>query len=223
MSTTRRSSARRSNWIGYNGIKLSIMERIIRMSISKCCFISHLIWRDSDIRRYIHLFYLISSEMSCCTYSCKFLSPCLVVLHLLALNDGFPWSGLNKNIVFQTSTVYTNLRNIFPSITSRNNFFCSLQIISKSNNCSDSIQTIPYDKNTSRVYVFKDNSIRKTSNQTKKIDSFGSLDEKVKFITSTLLDYDLLNRTIEEWRKPLSKDYISKPLVLVGNWVFSLE
>jgi hypothetical protein len=147
------------------------------------------------------------------SHNCLF--PCLVVLHLLALNDGFS-SGLKKNVAFHINTYLRNIE-VPSSISSKNHLFCSLQSIASSNNCSNSVRSIPNNKNTSRVYVFKDHAAWKVNNQTKKIDSFQSLDEKVKFITSTLLDYDLLNRTIEEWRKPLSNDYISRPLVLVGN------
>lgn len=74
--------------------------------------------------------------------------------------------------------------------------------------------------NTTRVYNFKSLNVSKLSSNcsaTKKVDSFQSLDEKLKFVTSSLFDSNLLNKTIEEWRRPLPKEYLSRPLVIVGT------
>lgn len=144
--------------------------------------------------------------------SCLFLVSYL--LYLFATNDAIygTWK-LQRNLAFQ---IYSH--NFFQSLNTKHCLFSSpTKMNTETNSCNHSIYN-ETDKNSSRVYVFKNQATRKFNNQTKKIDSIDSLEEKLKFITSTLLDYDLLNRTIEEWRKPLPKEYISSPLVLVGNY-----
>jgi len=69
------------------------------------------------------------------------------------------------------------------------------------------------ERNSSRVYSFRTNN--KTSTSFRK--SYGShTDDQLNYLASSLLDFDLLNRTIKEWSRPLPSTYMSRPLVLVG-------
>ena len=65
-------------------------------------------------------------------------------------------------------------------------------------------------RNSSRVYSFRSN--KTSSTKFKGSDS----DDQLKYLASSLLDFDLLNRTIKEWTRPLPSTYMSRPLVLVG-------
>lgn len=138
------------------------------------------------------------------------------LLFLFATNETiYGTLGLQQYVAFQ---IYNrNAHKLSPSLSTKNCLFSTSEMNAMSINCNSSIFHEEKDKNTSRVYMFKNQAARFINNHSRKIDTIDSHEEKIKFITSTLLDYDLLNRTIEEWRRPLPKNYISSPLVLVGK------